>query len=72
MSVDAIYKGRKARIVDPDYVVEGRGWVGAWLEYWNSDEPPFAVEFGDPELTVEPTDLDPYPDDFDEQWERAT
>jgi hypothetical protein len=68
MSVDAIYKGRRARVVD-DYAPEGEGWVGVILELWGGSEP-FPVRFGDPDLEVEPTDLDP-DDTFDERWEAA-
>ena len=68
MSVEAIYKGRRARVID-DYAPEGEGWIGVTLELLDGGKP-FAVLFTDPYLDVEPTDLDPDPD-WNDRWEAA-
>jgi hypothetical protein len=67
VSVHAIYRNRRARVVG-DYTQDERGWVGAILDY--GDGLTFGVLFGDPALTIEPTDLDP-DEEWDAEWEAA-
>jgi hypothetical protein len=66
MSVDVIYNGRRARMVDE--LVRDSTWVGLVAEYRDGER--VGIEFGDPGLDVEPTDLDE-DEDWDEKWEEA-
>jgi hypothetical protein len=70
MSVDAVYRGRRARVVG-DYAPKGEGWVGPLLDY--GDGLVFGVLFSDPNLEIEPSDLDGEDDmeSFDSVWADA-